>query len=173
MWTPVNSSRWLATLSDNCGLLVWALGPTLIAGFLIAAGLVALIRDKARQTRQINGGTSRRATSMILLRKASWTAALRFIASEIGIGVAIIFAISIWRQEPLPALFYFVRAANLWNGVSPLLPMLYIGIAALWLSVSELWRMNLTEEYVLTVISSVSATAARSLESAAQRAYGR
>jgi len=149
LWAPDISSHWLVTLGNNCGLLFWAVVPTLIAGFLIALGLVGLLLDKDRQTALVHGEASRRATSMILLRKASWTAALRFIASLIGIGVAIIFAISIWRQEPLQALFYFVRAANLWDGVSPLLPMLYIGIAALWLSVSELWRMNLAEEYVL------------------------
>jgi hypothetical protein len=63
--------------------------------------------------------------------------------------LALWLAISICTQTPLQALLYFVRAANLWNGVSPLLPMLFIGIAALWLSVSELWRLRLSEEYVL------------------------
>jgi len=54
------------------------------------------------------------------------------------------------RPEPLGVLIYFVRAVNLWNGVSPILPMLFIGIAALWLSVSELRRQGLSEEHVVT-----------------------
>ena len=84
------------------------------------------------------------------VKQASCMPRITFIASAFGVLLALWFACLIWWQKPLDALLYFVRAAHLWNGVSPLRPLLFVGIAALWLSVSELWRLSLSEEYVLT-----------------------
>ena len=136
-------------LHENSWLLAWTIVPTLIAGLLIILGLVGFARDQYHQANQIQHQAWWKATSRFLFNEASWTAMFRFIASVIAITLALLFTISIWRQEPLQALLYFVRAANLWNGVSPLLPMLYIGFAALCLSVGELWRLSLSEEYVV------------------------
>jgi hypothetical protein len=141
LWTPSASTSWWGVMRDtvrlNYELIAWTLGPVIIAGALIVAGLVGLSLDTVRQRRQLSG-------------RASRTTTYTFFSSVFGVLFAVVFALSIWLAEPLNALLYFVRAANLWNGVSPLLPMLFIGLAALWLSVSELWRLSLSEEYVLT-----------------------
>jgi hypothetical protein len=81
---------------------------------------------------------------------ASLTIWFTALASFIGAGLALGFAISIWTREPTDALFYFLRAANFNNGVSPLLPLLFLGVAALLLSICDLARLNLLEECVVT-----------------------
>jgi hypothetical protein len=131
LWTPSD----ISLLRDNLWLLVWTLVPTLLVGGLILLSLGGLILDTVRQSRSHD--------------QASWTVKLRLIASVISVFLTFGFAFMIYRQQPLQAVLYFVRASNLWNGVSPLLPLLYIGFAALWLSASELWRLSLSEEYVL------------------------
>jgi hypothetical protein len=83
-------------------------------------------------------------------RSASLTTWITAAASLIGAGLAVGFAISIWTHPPTAALFYFLRAANLNNGVSPLRPLLFLGIAALFLSICDLTRLNLLEECVVT-----------------------
>jgi hypothetical protein len=156
LWTRSDSSPWFHrmfdTLHENYQLLAWAIVPTLIAGVALILWRIAtptLDTVKAKGTRD----------------QASWTAWFRFIFSMIGAVFAVLFTLSIWWpallayacsiffadcewgvDEPFKALLYFVRAANLWNGVSPLLPMLYIGIAALWLNGSELWRLSMSDE---------------------------
>jgi hypothetical protein len=143
---------WSSTSSWSAAfwLITWAVGPIIIAGALILLSCVRLTWGMVTKAKQAYKKNRLTATSRLLFSKASWTASLRFIASIIGVVMALRFTVSIWRQEPLPALLYFVRSANLWNGVSPLLPLLYIGIAALSLSISELWRINASDEYVLT-----------------------
>jgi hypothetical protein len=136
--------------SENFWLLIWNVGPTLIAGALIFQSLARLTRSMVTEAKEAHEKKWLTATFTLLFSNSSWTASLRFIASIIGVVVTLIFTVSIWWQEPIRALLYFVRAANLWNGVSPLLPLLYIGVAALWLSISELWRVNASAEYVLT-----------------------
>lgn len=49
------------------------------------------------------------------------------------------------KPEPIP-LFDFVRASNLWNGVSLLHPLLFVGVAGLCFAFSDLRRLNLLEE---------------------------
>ena len=141
LWTLPDPSSWCVrlfhTLRYNYQLLAWTIVPTFIAGVLIFLGLAGLTLDTIKQAKLIHDQASR-------------TTRYTFISSVIGVIFALTFTVSIWWTDPLKALLYFVRAANLWNGVSPLLPMLFIGIAALWLSVSELWRLSRSEEYVLT-----------------------
>jgi hypothetical protein len=139
-----------SSLSEIFWLFFWKVGPTLVAWALILLSCKRLTRDILTQAKQVYEKNRLTATPRLLFSKASWTASFRFIASVLGVAIALIFAVSIWWQEPLRALLYFVRAANLWNGVSPLLPLLYIGFAALWLSISELWRVNASAEYGLT-----------------------
>jgi hypothetical protein len=56
------------------------------------------------------------------------------------------FVISIYL-EPVPMrLFEFFRASHLWNGVSPLHPLLLIGIAGLCMAVCGLRALNLLQE---------------------------
>jgi hypothetical protein len=144
-------SLWKATDSrfgDNFALLALALGPTLIPGLLILLSLAWLFRDMVTEAGQIHSQFPR-PTLRFLFNGASWTARLTFFFTLAATFLALLLAKSICSQTPLQALLYFVRAANLWNGVSPLLPVLFIGIAALWLSVSELWRLRLSEEHVL------------------------
>ncbi|MEA2648139.1 MAG: hypothetical protein QOG61_574 [Candidatus Binataceae bacterium] len=83
-------------------------------------------------------------------RSASLTTWITAAASVIGAGLAVGFAISIWTRSPTAALFYFLRGANLDNGVSPLRPLLFLGIAALFLSICDLTRLNLLEECIVT-----------------------
>jgi len=154
LWTePSPFSCWLGPVDRqrNSSLFAWTtLAPTLLAVLCIILGLIGFIRTPSNHANHNYDRTSGRSTFGLLFRKASWTATLRLAPSIIAMFMALWFVRSIWRQDPLQALLYFVRAANLWNGVSPLLPLLYIGIAALWLSASELWRLGLAEEYVLT-----------------------
>jgi hypothetical protein len=130
------STRLLDTIRNNGQLLAWTVIPTLLASGLIFFGIAGLTANTIKHPD-------------LLGARASWTARYTFSSSIIGVLFALVLAVSIWLPQPLKALIYFVRAANLWNGVSPLLPMLFIGLAALWLSVSELWRLALSEEYVL------------------------
>lgn len=145
LWTVDPNKR----IRENFLLLAWKIGPTVVAGLIIILGLVGLTRNQYRQVNQTQNQAWWKATLRFLFSEASWTASFRFIACMIGMIFALVFTISIWQQNPLQALLYFVRAANLTNGVSPLAPMLYVGFAALWLNVGELWRLSLTEEYVL------------------------
>jgi len=82
-------------------------------------------------------------------RSASLTTWITAAASVVGACLAVGFAISIWTRPPTAALLYFLRAANLSNGVSPLRPLLFLGIAALFLSICDLTRLNLLEECVV------------------------
>jgi hypothetical protein len=154
LWNPAGFSSWTLflrdTLKDNWRLLIWTLGPTLFALLVIIPGLAGLVRDISGQALPKTEPGSTKIAFGDLLSQGSRMASIRFVASVIGPLLAICFAISIWSQDPLEALFYFVRSADLWNGVSPLLPMLYIGLAALWLSVTELSRLSLSDQYVLT-----------------------
>jgi hypothetical protein len=150
LWTQSSPlSCWRPPRFMNLRLFFWTIVPTLIAGLIIILSLVGFTGDQYRQARRIPNQSLWKTAWGFFHREASWTATYRFIASVIGLSLAVCFAISIWREDPPHALLYFVRAANLGNGVSPLVPMLYIGFAALCLSVGELWRLSLSEEYVV------------------------
>jgi hypothetical protein len=87
-------------LHENFWLLAWTIVPMLIAGLLIILGLVGFARDQYHQANQIQHQAWWKATLRFLFNEASWTAMLRFIASMIAIILALMFTISIWRQEP-------------------------------------------------------------------------
>jgi hypothetical protein len=62
----------------------------------------------------------------------------------LGFGLWFVFSI---YEKPAPfALFDFVRASDLWNGVSVLHPLLFAGIAGLCMAVCSLRRLNLLQE---------------------------
>jgi hypothetical protein len=109
----------------------------MVVGAVIILGTIALSLRTLEEARRPD-----RSASL-----TTWTTAA---GSVIGAGLAVGFAISIWTRDPTAALFYFLRAANLNNGVSPLLPLLFLGVAALFLSICDLTRLNLLEECVVT-----------------------
>jgi len=142
LWSLADSSslsiRLLHAIRNNYQLLAWTILPTIVAGVLIFFGITGLTAKTVNQRELLEGD------------QASWTQWITFISSAFGVLLALWFVLSILCKKPLDALLYFVRAVHLWNGVSPLRPLLFVGVAALWLSVSELWRLSLSEEYVLT-----------------------
>ena len=117
-------------------MIVFAGLSVVMAGAIVILGTMALSVHALAEARR--PGCSASVTTWI-------TAA----ASVIGAGLALGFAVSIWDREPAAALIYFLRAADLSNGVSPLLPLLFLGVAALLLSICELTRLNLLEECVI------------------------
>jgi hypothetical protein len=56
------------------------------------------------------------------------------------------FMVGQWWQPPAFALLAFIRAANLGNGVSPLMPLIFLGTANLCLIGGDLWRLRLLED---------------------------
>ena len=118
--------------------LIVAVGLSVIAvGAIVILGTIALSVHALDEARRPD-------------RSASLTTWITAVASVIGAGLAGGFAVSIWTCDPTAALFYFLRAANLNNGVSPLRPLLFLGGAALFLSICDLTRLNLLEECVVT-----------------------
>jgi hypothetical protein len=118
-------------------LIVFAGLSVIVVGAILILGTIALSVHTLDEARRPN-------------RSASLTNWITAAASVIGVGLAVGFAISIWTRDPTAALFYFLRAANLNNGVSPVLPLLFLGVAALFLSICELTRLTLLEECVVT-----------------------
>jgi hypothetical protein len=74
------------------------------------------------------------------------TAWFKLLAVFVVLGLGLWFIISIYLKPAPIALFDFVRASDLWNGVSPLHPLLFAGIAGLCMAVSDLRRLNLLQE---------------------------
>ncbi len=72
-------------------------------------------------------------------------ALLAFVGTCVGILLVSIFVGRIWVQEPAEALFTFMRSANLGNRVSPLMPLIFLGIANLSLIGGDLWRLRTLE----------------------------
>jgi hypothetical protein len=64
----------------------------------------------------------------------------------VGVVLVTNFIVSEWWQPPAFALFSFIRAANLGDGVSPLMPLIFLGIANLCLIGGDLWRLRLLED---------------------------
>lgn len=64
----------------------------------------------------------------------------------VGLALVTFFIISQWWQPPGFALLNFIRAANLGNGVSPLMPLIFLGAANLCLIGGDLWRLRLIED---------------------------
>lgn len=118
-------------------LIVFAGLSVLVVGAIVILGTITLSVRTLEEARRPD-------------RSASLTAWITTAASVLGAGLAVGFAISIWTRDPTAALFYFLRAANLNNGVSPLLPLLFLGVAALFLSICDLTRLNLLEDCVVT-----------------------
>jgi len=52
---------------------------------------------------------------------------------------------TVWAQSSTEALFAFVRSANLGNRVSPLMPLIFLGISNLGLIGGDLWRLRMLE----------------------------
>ena len=57
----------------------------------------------------------------------------------------------IWDLPFGKSLFEYLRAADVWSGVSPLQPLFYLGIAGICLIACNLWRLNLLSECRVTL----------------------
>ncbi|HVC45345.1 MAG TPA: hypothetical protein VND20_11060 [Candidatus Binataceae bacterium] len=108
----------------------------LAVGVITLLGTVVLCARAIREWRQSGN-------------HASWVVWLRVASCAIGAGLSIWYALSIWREDPITTIFYFVRAADLGNAASPLKPLLFLGVATLLLSICELMRLSLIEECVM------------------------
>lgn len=83
-------------------------------------------------------------------RSVPWIAFVTAAASFFSVLLGITFAASMWCSgSTLQSLLYFERATAIWDGVSPLLPLLYLAIAALCLAIGQLRRLSLLEAYPL------------------------
>jgi hypothetical protein len=71
---------------------------------------------------------------------------LNLLVALLVFALGIVFIVSIYKSPPLTQLFDFFRASHLWNGVSALHPLLFVGFAALCMAVSDLRRLNLLQE---------------------------
>ncbi len=81
--------------------------------------------------------------------RASWSALGPLIAAFASLASLVIglwFIVSVWKQSLPVSLLEFVRASNIWSGVSPLHPLLFAGIAGLCMAASNLRWLNLLEE---------------------------
>jgi hypothetical protein len=82
--------------------------------------------------------------------KTPWVSHILCLAPLIGVVVLLFcgfsFIFSMTSGPPAIALLEFVRASNVWNGVSPLHPLMFAGIAGLCMVAGNLRRVNLLEE---------------------------
>lgn len=94
--------------------------------------------------------------SILVAWKKLWTAGPRVGAllaacvALLGLGIAYAVALQLWTNggprwayTPASSIFLFLRSANLFSGVSALLPIMYVGAAGAVLMVGEARRMNL------------------------------
>ncbi|MGH7932776.1 MAG: hypothetical protein ACREQN_06345 [Candidatus Binataceae bacterium] len=122
------------------GMWSWTRAIVVAAIILLVIFVAAVVLMSVFSIGRYAFGEWKRPASLAPL--TTWITAL---ASGAGALLACGFAISIWRSGATTALFYFIRTANMWNGVSVLLPLMFLGIAALILGVGELPRLNLLE----------------------------
>jgi hypothetical protein len=73
----------------------------------------------------------------------AWFALL---STMVGVVLVTWFVRHEWRLPAPVAILSFIRTANLGNGVSPLKPLIFLGIANLWLIGGDLWRLRLLED---------------------------
>src|SRR5258708_25205719 len=106
-------------------LIVFAGLSVIVIGAIVILGTITLCIRTLEEARRPD-------------RSASLTTWITAAASVIGTGFAVRFAISIWTRSATASLFYFLRVANLYNGVPPLHPLLFLGIAPLFLIILEL-----------------------------------
>ncbi|HVN88474.1 MAG TPA: hypothetical protein VMT61_01535 [Candidatus Binataceae bacterium] len=78
-------------------------------------------------------------------------ATVAFAGTLIGIGLVILFVVSLWMQSLPGTFFAFIRAVNLGNRVSPLMPLIFLGAANLCLIGGDLWRLRLLEDGRITL----------------------
>jgi hypothetical protein len=78
-------------------------------------------------------------------------ASFALIGTITGILLVAAFIVSVWCQSPARALFSFVRAVNLNNRVSSLMPLIFLGTANLCLIGGDLWRLRLLEDCRVTL----------------------
>jgi hypothetical protein len=78
---------------------------------------------------------------------ASTGAPLALLGTAVALVLVTVFIASEWWQPSAFALLSFIRAANLGDGVSPLKPLIFLGIANLCLIGGDLWRLRLLEDY--------------------------
>jgi hypothetical protein len=77
---------------------------------------------------------------------APTSALFALVGTAFGVVLVVNFIKSEWWQPPALAMLSFIRAANLGNGVSPLKPLIFLGIANLCLIGGDLWRLRLLED---------------------------
>ncbi|MBV8770736.1 MAG: hypothetical protein JO166_00205 [Deltaproteobacteria bacterium] len=137
-----------ASLFGGVAQTVWLSLPialaTIFAGFLttpaiLAAITAALSRIRARRD-AIEQGPE------LVENLAPTGAQFALFGTIVGLALVTLFVISQWVQPPGFALLNFIRAANLGNGVSPLMPLIFLGTANLCLIGGDLWRLRLIED---------------------------
>jgi hypothetical protein len=89
---------------------------------------------------------SRRAWQQCGFKLFKTPAFLVLAATAIAFALASCFVVRIWTRNFVEALLFFLRSADLRDGVSPLMPLLFLGIAATCVIVAELWRVTLLDE---------------------------
>jgi hypothetical protein len=82
--------------------------------------------------------------------KALLSYGFRYFWALVAFGLGLSFMISIYRKPARIALLDFVRASEIWNGVSALHPLLFAGIAGLCMAICNLRRLNLLQECRIT-----------------------
>jgi hypothetical protein len=103
-----------------------------VAGVLLVVAAIMTV-DAIAHSPVKRAAASRGAWFSIVFTILVLVLSLSFVGSMWSLG---------WRR----ALFFFMRGAHLWNGVSPLHPLLFAAIAALCLGTCDLRRFNLLDE---------------------------
>ena len=137
-----------ASLFGGATQTVWLSLPVALA--TIFAGLVAIPCALAAMTAallRIRSRPSDKAEGAEMAENLTPTGAqFALFGTFVGLGLVTIFVIIQWWQPPGFALLTFIRAANLGNGVSPLMPLIFLGTANLCLIGGDLWRLRLIED---------------------------
>ena len=61
--------------------------------------------------------------------------------------LSLLYAVQVTSLDPPDALFFYLRLLNPGNGLSPLLPLLFVGAAGIFWLISNLQRLRLLEEF--------------------------
>jgi hypothetical protein len=130
---PLELEHLLGTVADHRRFLGYA--TELVVIVVSSALLAATIRSLLRL-----GGCPRPKPQFPVM------AGLLLITGVIQLLLSGFFVYSIWTSDRTTILFTFLRSANLGNGVSPLLPLIFAGVGGLTLLACQLERLRLLED---------------------------
>jgi hypothetical protein len=117
---------------------------TILAVIVTIPALLAAIAAALR--RILSQPASTEPVPAVITNLTPTGAQFALFGTAVGFVLVTIFVMSQWWQKPDLALLNFIRAANLGNGVSPLTPLIFLGVANLCLIGGDLWRLRLIED---------------------------